>query len=271
MRKIVKVVTDLSEEEKWVRCNRCKKLIYIDELRENFKVCPYCGFHFRLTFKERIDILLDKNSFKEMFVNIESLDVLQFVDKEPYSRKIEEIRTKGGVDSSVVVGTGKIHGIEIAIGVLAFEFIGGSLGSAMGEKLKRIIYFAIDRKLPIIIISSSGGARMQEGIFSLMQMAKISSAISRYKKLGKLYISLLTNPTYGGVTASFAMLGDIIIAEPGAMIGFAGPRVIEQTIKRKLPQNFQTAEFLLEHGFIDIVVPRKELRNTVYQILKRLP
>ncbi|WP_197535271.1 acetyl-CoA carboxylase, carboxyltransferase subunit beta [Caldisericum exile] len=269
MKKVVKVITG-SENKEWIRCNGCKKLLYYDELIENNKVCPYCGYHFRLTAKERIDLLIDKGTFEELFANIKSYDSLNFVDKEPYKTKIEEIDKAHGYSSSVITGAGNINDIKVAIGILSFEYIGGSLGAAMGEKLKRLIYYAIENSLPLVIVSASGGARMQEGIYSLMQMAKVNAAISDYKKKGKLYISILTNPTYGGTTASFAMLGDIIISEPKAMIGFAGPRVIEQTTKKKLPPTFQTAEFLLEHGFVDMIVERARLKETLAKILEFL-
>jgi len=270
MKKIVKVITEEEAKNQWVRCNNCKHLIYYEELKENLKVCPYCGYHFRLTAKERIEFLIDEGTFTELFREITSKDPLQFVDKEPYEKKIKEIEENGGYSSSIITGKGKINGIDVAIGILAFEYIGGSLGSAMGEKITRLIYYAIDEKLPLILISSSGGARMQEGILSLMQMAKVSGALSDYKKNGRLYISVLTNPTYGGTTASFAMLGDIIIAESKAMIGFAGPRVIEQTTKKKLKEDFQTAEFLLNHGFVDIVVDRRSLKGEIEKILRYL-
>jgi len=265
-KKIVPVITK-EEGERWIRCNECKKLIYYKDLEDSLKVCPYCGYHFRLTAKERIDLLIDDGTFVELFSNISPSDPLNFVADESYKEKIENSKLSSGLNSSVVTGTGKIGGFEVAIGVLAFEFIGGSLGSETGEKLKRIIEYASSKKVPLIIVSSSGGARMQEGILSLMQMAKVSGALKRYKDSGGLYISVLTNPTYGGTTASFAMLGDINIAEKGAMIGFAGPRVIEQVMKKKLPKGFQSADFLLEHGFLDIVVERKLLKQTIIKIL----
>ncbi|MGC9101190.1 MAG: acetyl-CoA carboxylase, carboxyltransferase subunit beta [Caldisericum sp.] len=270
MKKIVKVITK-NESKEWIRCNGCKRLLYYEELIENKKVCPYCGYHFRLTAKERIEYLLDNGSFKELFRNIKSDDPLNFVDKEPYRAKIDEIEKNGGYSSSIITGEGTINGINVALGVLAFEYIGGSLGAAMGEKLTRLVYYAIENNLPLIVVSASGGARMQEGIISLMQMAKLSAAINDYKKNGKLYISILTNPTYGGTTASFAMLGDIIIAESKAMIGFAGPRVIEQTTKKKLNEDFQTAEFLLSHGFVDMVVERQNLKQEITKLLEFLP
>ena len=270
MKKIVKVITEEEAKNQWIRCNSCRRLIYYEELKENLKVCPYCGYHFRLTARERIESLIDTGTFIEMFKEITSSDPLQFIDKEPYKKKIEEIEASGGYSSSIITGRGKIGNIDVAVGVLAFEYVGGSLGSAMGEKLTRLIYYSIDEKLPLIIVSSSGGARMQEGILSLMQMAKISGALSDYKKNGRLYISVLTNPTYGGTTASFAMLGDIIIAESKAMIGFAGPRVIEQTTKKRLKDDFQTAEFLLAHGFVDIVTDRRFLKSEIERILRYL-
>ena len=266
----VPVITQERGENRWVRCNECKKLIYYKDLIENLKVCPYCGYHFRLTAKERIDLVVDRGTFEEWFEEISPADPLQFVDKERYVDKVKEAKLITGLNSAVVVGKGKIGGLVVGLGIFSFDFIGGSLGSETGEKIKRLIEKSIKEKLPLIIFSSSGGARMQEGILSLMQMAKVSGALKLFNDAGLLFVSVMTNPTYGGTTASLAMLGDINIAEKGAMIGFAGPRVIEQVMKKKLPKDFQSADFQLEHGFVDLVVERKLMKSTLTQILSYL-
>jgi acetyl-CoA carboxylase carboxyl transferase subunit beta len=263
----VPIVTNKNDEDKWVRCAECKRLIYYKDLFDNLKVCPYCGYHFRLTAGERIDMVVDPGTFEEWFKQISPADPLNFVDTESYKTRIEKVKATTGLNSSVVVGRGKISGFDTALGVFSFDFIGGSLGSEAGEKIKRLVERAIELRLPLIVFSASGGARMQEGILSLMQMAKVSGALKRYDDAGLLYISVMTNPTYGGTTASLAMLGDINIAEKGAMIGFAGPRVVEQVMKKKLPKDFQSADFQLEHGFVDLVVERKFLKSTLAQIL----
>ncbi len=266
----VPVITQERGENRWVRCNECKKLIYYKDLIENLKVCPYCGYHFRLSAKERIDLVVDRGTFEEWFEEISPADPLQFVDKERYVDKVNEAKLITGLNSAVVVGKGKIGGLVVGLGIFSFDFIGGSLGSETGEKIKRLIEKSIKEKLPLIIFSSSGGARMQEGILSLMQMAKVSGALKLFNDAGLVFVSVMTNPTYGGTTASLAMPGDINIAEKGAMIGFAGPRVIEQVMKKKLPKDFQSADFQLEHGFVDLVVERKLMKSTLTQILSYL-
>jgi len=250
----------------WTKCENCKEMIYTKQLEENLKVCPKCQYHFRLSSKERINLLVDENSFIENSSKIVPEDPLDFPE---YKDKLKKAQELTGLDDAVIIGEGKIGGYLVALGVTDFNFMMGSMGSVVGEKITRIIEYATDKKLPLIIVSSSGGgARMQEGILSLMQMAKTSAALKRFSNEGLLYISILTDPTGGGVTASFGMLGDIIIAEPNALICFAGPRVIEQTIKQKLPKGFQRSEFLLEHGFIDMVLHRKDLKPTLIKILK---
>lgn len=254
----------------WIKCKECGEMIYKKDWENNLKVCPECNYHFRLNIQERIAIVLDKDSFVEDDVDIKPIDFLNFTDSKRYKNRLSEYQKKTGLEDAVVTGTGTIDGHKIVICILEFNFMGGSMGSVVGEKITRAIEKAISSRLPLIIISSSGGARMQEGIISLMQMAKTSSAIARLNTAAGLFISVLTDPTTGGVIASFASLGDIIIAEPKALIGFAGPRVIEQTINQQLPKEFQRAEFLLEHGLIDMVVSRKELKNTLKQLLEML-
>ncbi len=250
---------------KWVKCDKCNEILYKDTLHENFSVCPNCGNHFRLSARRRIKQIVDEGTFKSFEIDIKTVDPLKI---DGYVEKIEGLRAKTGIDEAVVCGNGKINNEEVVICVMDGNFLMGSMGSVVGEKITYSIEKAIELKLPIIIFSVSGGARMQEGIISLMQMAKTSSAIAKLNDAGILYISVLTDPTYGGVTASFASLGDIILAEPKAMIGFAGPRVIKQTIGQELPEGFQTSEFLLEHGFVDKIVERKDMKETIYKILK---
>ncbi|MCX7988963.1 MAG: acetyl-CoA carboxylase, carboxyltransferase subunit beta [Thermodesulfovibrio sp.] len=251
----------------WVKCENCKEIIYRKELENNFKVCPKCNYHFRISAKERISIMTDSGSFKELDPELKSPDPLGFKDTLPYKDRLLENEKKSGIKEAAIYGEAKINGREVVIAVLDFSFMGGSMGTVVGEKITRAAERAIERRLPLIVVSSSGGARMQEGMFSLMQMAKTSQAIGKLKNAGLLYISVLADPTFGGVTASFAMLGDIIIAEPKSLIGFAGPRVIQETIKQQLPEGFQRAEFLLEHGMVDIVTERKELKNTISKII----
>lgn len=251
----------------WSRCESCKGLIYNKELKENFKVCPKCGYHFRLGSKERLNLLLEKESFIEYNQDIKSKNPLNFQDFRKYEDRLKEAEKKTGLKEAAVTGEGRIDKYQIIIGILDFSFMGGSMASVVGEKISRAVEQAMERQLPLIIVSSSGGARMQEGVLSLMQMAKTSAALARLNTHKLLYISVLTNPTTGGVSASFAFLGDIIISEPGALIGFAGPRVIEQTIGQKLPAGFQRAEFLLEHGLIDLVVERKDLKKNLIKLL----
>ncbi|GAB4388735.1 MAG: acetyl-CoA carboxylase, carboxyltransferase subunit beta [Thermodesulfovibrionales bacterium] len=254
----------------WVKCESCKEIIYKKEIDRNLKVCPKCLYHFRINSSERLKLIADDGSFVEMDAGLVSADPLKFRDNEPYPERIKESQQKSGLKEAVISGKARIKGNEVVIVIMDFSFMGGSMGSAVGEKISRAAEVALEEKLPLITVASSGGARMQEGIFSLMQMAKVSAAVGKLKEASVPFISILADPTFGGVTASFAMLGDIIIAEPRSLIGFAGPRVIEQTIKQQLPENFQRAEFLLDHGFIDMIVERKEMKNTLVRILENL-
>ncbi|MCM8802666.1 MAG: acetyl-CoA carboxylase, carboxyltransferase subunit beta [Candidatus Omnitrophica bacterium] len=257
------------KKEIWVKCEKCGKLIYTKKLEENLKVCPECNFHFRMTAKERINSIVDQGTFVEKWANLLSDDPLNFVGVKSYKEKLEEEMKNTGMKESIITGIGEIGDIPVALSVLDSHFIMGSMGSVVGEKFTRLCEFAIEKGLPLVSFSGGGGgARMYEGVISLMQMAKTAAAIGKLKKAGILYISILTDPTMGGVAASFAFLGDIIIAEPKALIGFAGPRVIEQTIKQKLPPGFQTSEFLYEHGLIDMVVDRRNLKETIIKILR---
>lgn len=250
---------------KWIKCDNCKEILYKDDVKNNLSVCPNCGKHFRLSARRRIDQVIDKDTFIEIDENLHTTNPIKF---EGYTQKIDLLEEKTKIKEAIKIGTGKINNIDVAIGVMDGNFLMGSMGEVVGEKIVHLVDLAIEKRLPVIIFCVSGGARMQEGMISLMQMAKTSSALAKLEKAGLLYISVLTDPTTGGVTASFASLGDIILAEPGALIGFAGPRVIEQTIKEKLPEGFQRAEFLLEHGFIDRIVERKNMREELYKILK---
>src|SRR3989339_634993 len=250
-------------ENLWLKCPSCKSTIYIKELNENLKVCPKCDFHFRLSASERISLIIDSGTFKEMSITLKSTDFLGFVDSKAYNKRIDEAILKSGLNEAIVIGEGLIENIKTVFGVIDFSFMGGSMGSGVGEKFTRMIEHSIENKIPAIIATSSGGARMQEGILSLMQMAKVSAALARLDTAGGLFISVLTNPTMGGVAASFASLGDVVFAEPKALIGFAGPRTIEATIRIELPKGFQTSEFLLEHGFIDRIVSRKDLKSEI--------
>lgn len=249
---------------KWVKCDKCKEIIYKENLQENYSVCLNCGHHFRLSSRRRIKQIIDEETFEEFDLKIDTVNPLEM---EEYKKKLEGLREKTGLDEAVKCGIGKINGEKVVICVMDANFFMGSMGTVVGEKITYSAEKAADLKIPLIVFSVSGGARMQEGIMSLMQMAKTSAAIAKLDDAGVLFISVLTDPTYGGVTASFASLGDIILAEPGAMIGFAGPRVIEQTIKQELPEGFQTAEFLLEHGFVDKVVERKDMKETLHKLL----
>ncbi|MEI8125087.1 MAG: acetyl-CoA carboxylase, carboxyltransferase subunit beta [Parachlamydiaceae bacterium] len=251
----------------WLKCQHCNELVHTNELQQNSNCCPKCDYHYRLSADERIKFLVDEGSFKEMFVDIHPVDTLQFVDTEPYVQRLINAKEKSGNNEAILTGKCKINGFSAALGVLDFSFMGGSMGSVVGEKLTRLIEFALAKKLPLIIVSASGGARMQESTLSLMQMAKTSAALSRLGDGGVPYISVLTNPTTGGVTASFASLGDVMIAEPKALICFAGPRVIEQTIGHKLPPGAQESEFLLRHGMIDCIVTRHELKAKLADLL----
>jgi len=251
----------------WTRCEGCRQLIYNKELANNLKVCPKCKYHFRLSSFERLTLLLEEGTYQEYNAHIKPADPLGFVDSKKYVDRLKDDQEKTKLSDAVVTGEGLIGPFRVCIAVMDFSFRGGSMGSVVGEKITRLIEKAIQEKIPLVIISASGGARMQEGILSLMQMAKTSAAIARLNKAGLLYISILTNPTTGGVAASFAALGDIIISEPQSIIGFAGARVIEQTIRQKLPSHFQKAEFLLQHGFVDMVVERKNIKETIIKIL----
>lgn len=252
----------------WTRCEDCKELIYNKKLDENMRVCPKCGFHFNLGAYERVKATLDEGSFKEMDADMESLDPLSFEGTKTYKEKISKDQEITKLKEAVITGEGTINGKKVVLGVTDSRFIMGSMGSVVGEKLTRAIERSMETKNPLIIISGSGGgARMYEGMYSLMQMAKTSAGLSRHNKAGCLFISVLTNPTMAGIMASFASLGDLIIAEPKALIGFTGPRVIEQTIRQKLPHGFQRSEFLLEHGLIDMIVPRKSMKETLSKIL----
>lgn len=250
---------------KWIKCDKCKEIIYKEIVNENYNICPNCGNYFRLSSRRRLEHIIDKGTYKEFDLNLKNVNPLNLSE---YPKKLEALERKTGLTEAIRCGTGDIEGQEVVICIMDNNFLMGSMGSVVGEKITYSIEKAIELKLPLIIFCVSGGARMQEGIISLMQMAKTSAALTKLNKAGNLYISILTDPTYGGVTASFASLADIILAEPGAMIGFAGPRVIEQTIKQELPAGFQTAEFLLEHGFVDKIVERKELKKTLSKIIK---
>lgn len=251
----------------WTQCFQCRELLYTRDLRNFLQVCPKCQYHFRIGANQRIEQLADPDSFLEVDSGLESADPLGFFDTEAYTKRQVEASKKSGLKEAVVTGVCTIKEQPLAMGIMDFGHFGGSMGSVVGEKVTRITEHALEHKLPLLIISSSGGARMQEGILSLMQLAKTSSALKSFADAGLLYISILTEPTFGGVTASFAMLGDVIIAEPGARIGFAGRRVIEQTIKQKLPADFQTAEYLIKHGQVDMVVERQKLRDTIAKLI----
>ena len=254
----------------WVKCEGCKEIIYSKELARNHRICPKCGFHFRISAADRLSLLLDDGSATELFAKISPTDPLKFKDTKPYKERLKVYQKKVGVRDAVQIVEGTIDGEPIVVAVMDYRFMGGSMGSVVGEKITLACEQAIRRKVPLVVVSASGGARMQEGALSLMQMAKISAALARLREAGLPYISILTDPTTGGVTASFAMLGDLNIAEPAALIGFAGPRVIEQTIGESLPEGFQRSEFLLEHGFLDLVVDRRELKETVARCLRHL-
>lgn len=252
----------------WIKCEECKSLLFRGELESNLMVCPKCGYHFPMPAKDRLYMLFDKGSFEELDTDLEPRDVLGFVDKKPYTERLKQAQGKTGLKDAVINAKGKIDGKDVLVSCFDFRFMGGSMGSVVGEKITRNIERAAENRTPFICISASGGARMQEGVVSLMQMAKTSAALTLLEERGVPYISVLTHPTMGGVSASFAFLGDVIIAEPKALIGFAGPRVIEQTIRQKLPKGFQRSEFLLEHGLIDMVVERRELRNTLSKLIE---
>jgi acetyl-CoA carboxylase carboxyl transferase subunit beta len=253
----------------WTKCESCRTIVFRKDLEENLFVCPKCQFHFKMSAKQRLEMLLD-GRWTEHDAGMMSTDPLKFVDTKPYARRIKEAQKKLGVNDAVMTAEGQLAGRSVVCCAMEFGFIGGSMGAVVGEKVTRAVEMSVDTRQPLIVVSCSGGARMMEGTISLMQLAKVSAALARMDDAKLPYISVLTDPTTGGVTASFAMLGDLNIAEPGALIGFAGPRVIEQTIRQKLPDGFQRSEFLLEHGFLDAVVPRKELKAFIANALDLL-
>jgi len=254
----------------WVKCEGCREILYKKELERGLFVCPRCGFHHRVSARTRLAQVFDDGRWKELFARVFSTDPLEFVDSKPYAERLRVLREKGSRSDALVVGAGRIAGVKAIVAAMEYAFMGGSMGSAVGEKMTRAIEQCLKSRLPFIVVSCSGGARMQEGILSLMQMAKISAALAQLHAARLPYISVLTDPTTGGVTASFAMLGDLNIGEPGALIGFAGPRVIEQTIRQTLPEGFQRSEFLLEHGMLDMVVPRQDLKEILARCLQLL-
>lgn len=250
---------------KWVNCKKCKSIIYLEDLENDYHVCPTCNYHFNISSDERVKQIFDEGSFVPMFEEIEATNPLDF---PRYEEKLNKVKEKSNLSEGVLCGTGKIDSKKVAAAIMDSKFLMGSMGCAVGERITRTVEYATANKLPLIIFTASGGARMQEGILSLMQMAKTSAAIAKHDEAGLLYVSVITNPTTGGVTASFAMLGDVIIAEPGATLGFAGRRVIENTINQKLPDNFQSAEFMLEKGFVDDIVSRKNLKDYLSKLLR---
>ena len=254
----------------WQKCENCKAIIYSKDVEQNHRLCPKCGYHFRLTARTRIELLVDERKPRELFSQVAPSDPLGFKDSKRYVDRLRAYQQAVGEKDALVVVEGTLEEIPVVLAAMEYRFMGGSMGSVVGEKLTRAIETAVESKRALVVVSASGGARMQEGILSLMQMAKISAALARLRAARRPYISILTDPTTGGVTASFAMLGDLNIAEPGALIGFAGPRVIEQTIRQSLPEGFQTSEFLLDKGFLDMVVPRPELKATVARCLRHL-
>jgi acetyl-CoA carboxylase carboxyl transferase subunit beta len=252
------------------KCKGCGEIVYGERLAKNAHVCPECGFHFRISPDQYLELLLDPETFREQDPELQSRDPLGFQDLKPYEARLAAAENKLGKREGVVTGDGALDGIPVCVGVMDFRFLGGSMGSVVGEKVARISRRALELERPLIVVSASGGARMQEGIYSLMQLAKTSSTLARLHEAGLPFISILTDPTTGGTTASFAMLGDVHLAEPGALIGFAGPRVIEETIKQGLPEGFQRSEFLLEHGMVDKVVDRREMKETVAVLLRHM-
>ncbi|HEY0066416.1 MAG TPA: acetyl-CoA carboxylase, carboxyltransferase subunit beta [Flavisolibacter sp.] len=272
-RRLKKGITTPSSEKKeapeglWTKCPECNFICTVSDLREQLFVCPKCSYHHRIGSTEYYEIIFDDNQFTELFGNIKAKDFLGFTDLKPYQKRLEETWAKSTLKDSMRVAVGKIGGNEIVVACMDFEFIGGSLGSVMGEKFSRAVDHCLEHRLPYLVISKSGGARMMESAFSLMQLAKTSGKLSQLSDARLPYISLLTDPTFGGISASFGMLGDLNIAEPGALIGFAGPRVIKETIKKDLPPGFQRSEFILEHGFLDFIVPRKELKQKLSTVI----
>lgn len=251
----------------WTKCPSCSEIIYKAELEENLYTCFKCNYHFRISSREYINLIFDDKTFVENFTNVRPGDPLEFYDTKAYTDRITESYRKTSVNEAITTGTGKIGGVEVSFGCMNFSFIGGSMGSVVGEKIFRAAKLSLEKNIPLLIIASSGGARMQEAALSLMQMAKTSAVLGELGEAGIPFISMMTDPTTGGVTASFAMLGDINIAEPGALIGFAGPRVIEQTIRKKLPEGFQRSEFLIQKGFLDFIVRRQDLKDTLTRVL----
>ena len=256
--------------EVWEKCDGCGEAWYTRRLAENSRVCTECGHHFRISAPEYADLLFDEGLTEEFDPDLRSTDPLDFVDSKPYTLRIDQAEKKVGTYDAVLTGVGRVEGREVCAGIMDFGFIGGSMGSVVGEKIARMVEQGCERSAPVLIVSASGGARMQEGIFSLMQLAKTSAALQRLAAAGLPYISILTHPTTGGVTASYAMLGDVNLAEPGALIGFAGPRVIKETIRQDLPDGFQRSEFLRDHGMVDRIVPRGEMRDTVALLLHHM-
>src|SRR5574344_402372 len=252
----------------WTKCVHCETQLLKKDIADNMMICPVCDYHYRINARKRIEYTFDENTFKEMFSNIKPTDPMEFVDTESYKDRLSLAQEKTGLDDAVITGIGDINGHKVATAIMDFDFMGGSMGSVVGEKVTRIIEKAIELRLPVLAITSSGGARMQESALSLMQMAKTSCACARLDEAGLLYINLITDPTFGGVTAIFGTLGDIIVAEQGARVGFAGRRVIEQTIRQKLPADFQTAEYLLKYGQVDVISKRKDLRENLSKILE---
>jgi acetyl-CoA carboxylase carboxyl transferase subunit beta len=254
----------------WEKCPSCGEILYREKLKENWQVCPNCGHHHRLSASGYLALLIDEGTFRETDRDLRSGDPLGFVDLKPYRERLAQAERKSAHGEAVITGDGKLEGIPLSLGVMDFSFIGGSMGSVVGEKLARAGLRALEKRTPLIILSASGGARMMEGIFSLMQMAKTSAVLARMQEEGLPYVSILTDPTTGGVTASYAMLGDVNVAEPRALIGFAGPRVIEQTIKQELPDGFQRSEFLLEHGMLDLIVDRRQMKAEIARLLRHM-
>lgn len=255
-----------SAADLWTRCDACNELVYRKQLERRLFVCPRCDHHVRLTAEQRLQLLLDRGTFVERDAGIGSRDVLEFPDSPPYPNRLQKMEERTGHREAVVTGTGRVDGIAIALAVFNFYFFAGSMGSAVGEKITRMIEYACDQRLPLLIVSASGGARMQEGVYSLVQMAKLTGALGRLRAAGVPYVSVCTDPTTGGVAASIALLGDVNLAEPRALIGFAGPRVVAQTLNEELPPGFQRAEFLLAHGMLDAVVERRDLRRTLARV-----
>lgn len=254
----------------WIKCDGCRETIYRKEVIRRNWICPKCGYHFSIGARQRLESLVDGGAYEEFGQHLASVDPLKFKDKKAYRDRLTDYKAKTGGNDAVITAAGAISEIPVVLAVMEYEFMGGSMGSVVGEKITRAAERALAERRPLIVVSTSGGARMQEGALSLMQMAKISAALARLHEARIPFISILADPTTGGVTASYAMLGDVIIAEPGALIGFAGPRVIEQTIRQKLPEGFQRSEFLLQHGMLDMVVPRGEMRDTVGRVLRLL-